>query len=124
MWRMALDAELVNYKTSPWRVLLEHYGCVKVPGLRRGARPCCWRRPLTGPCADNVARGARWDWRSCRVERKVRLAMQGRYLAPTTDRLARGDTHCVPRRRASAGDLESDPDSGETEAAMPMAELD
>ena len=122
---MAKDAQLVNVETSPWRVLLLFYGCVKEPGLRRGLRPCCWRRPLTGPCADSVARGARWDWRSCKVERKVRLALQGRHLAPTTDRLARGETQCVPRGRASADDVLSDPDSGETdEVAMPLAGLD
>ena len=121
---MAKDAELLNKETSPWMVLLTHYGVRRQPGLRQGLRPCCWRRPPTGACADDLLRGARWDWRSCRLERKVRLAMQDRYLAPTTDRMARGDTHCAGRRRASAGDPESDPDSGETEAALPMGEMD
>ena len=121
---MVKNAELVNDDRSPWVVLLRHYGVWEPAGMRQGPRPCCWRRPLTGACADDVARGARWDWRSCRLERKVRLAMQDRFLAPTTDRMARGDSHCAGRRRASAGDIESDPDSGETEAALPMAEMD
>ena len=124
MWRLAKDAELVNYKNSPWRVLLTHYGVWQQPGLRQGLRPCCWRRPPTGACADDLLRGARWDWRSCRLERKVRLAMQNRYLAPTTDRLARGDSHCAGRRGASAGDIDSDPDSAENDAAKPFEAID
>ena len=106
---MVKDAELVQYDRSPWTVLLRHYGVQEIAGLRQAPRPCCWRRPLTGALADDIARGARWDWRCCRLERKVRLAMQNRFLAPTIDRASAGDTNCVPARRDTPEDAEADP---------------
>ena len=106
-WQLAKDVELLNYDHSPWKVLLRHYRCQEPQGLRQTPRPCVWRRPLTGAVADQIGHDARWDWRCCRLERKVRLAMQQRFLAPTTDRASAGDTDCVPPRRALAGDTDS-----------------
>ena len=96
IWHLVKDAELVNYDHSPWKVLLRHYRCQEPQGLRQTPRPCVWRRPLTGALADQIGHDARWDWRDCRMERKVRLASQHRALVPTTDRASAGDTESVP----------------------------
>jgi hypothetical protein len=90
------EIELLNYEASPWVVLLRAYNCQEPDGMKQTPRPCVWRRPITGPKADQIGKDARWDWRDCRMERKVRLASQHRALVPTTDRASAGDTESVP----------------------------
>ena len=83
LWRLAADAEKVNHADTPWSQLLMSYNCSTPGGIRRAPRPCVWRRPITGAVADAIGKDSRWDWRDCKTERRVRLALQHRDPAPT-----------------------------------------
>ena len=72
------DAAKAVYADSPWTVLLESWGCKRKQGQRIAPCPCVWRRPPTGPVPWVLEKELRWDWRSAKKERGVRLALQHR----------------------------------------------
>ena len=78
VWRLLDDAGKANYPDKPWPVLLTYYGCTRTHPQRLCPCPCVWRRPPTGPMSHGEPDGLRWDWRSCKAERSVRLALQHR----------------------------------------------
>ena len=84
VWDLAVSAELVGKKEKPWYALLTEAG-VTPTGAVLKSRPCCWRRLGTGPIADQIGKDSRWDWRSAPCERRVRLMMQSRVVAPTSE---------------------------------------
>ena len=84
VWDLAVSAELVGKKEKPWYALLTEAG-VTPTGAVSKFRPCVWRRLGTGPIADQIGKDSRWDWRSAPCERRVRLIMQSRDVAPTSE---------------------------------------
>ena len=84
VWDLAVSAELVGKKEKPWYALLTEAGVTPTGAVSR-FRPCVWRRIGTGPIADRIGKDSRWDWRSAPCERRVRLMMQSRDVAPTSE---------------------------------------
>ena len=68
------------YLDSPWTLLLNRYNCYRDGPPLHAPCPCTWRRPVGGAQSDTEVREYRWDWRDCKAERNIRLALQHREL--------------------------------------------
>ena len=66
------------YDDSPWGQLLAHYGSKRNAPQSVCPCPAVWRSPPTGAVSDGWAKESRWDWRDCKQERTIRLALQSR----------------------------------------------
>ena len=78
---MLLDSiRKATYTDSPWSLLLARYGCIRNGPQLIAPCPCVWRRPAVGAQSHTEEREYRWDWRSCKKERNIRLALQHREL--------------------------------------------
>ena len=76
---MLLDnIQKANYPDSPWVILLKQYRCYRDCDRQEAPLPCTWRRGVGGAVSDGEAKGYRWDWRDCKAERAIRLALQSR----------------------------------------------
>ena len=69
---------------SPWGTLLAHHGCSRYSPQAIAPCPCVWRRPKVGPQSEAEKREYRWDWRSAKKERAIRLALQLREITEVT----------------------------------------
>ena len=69
-----------KYDDSPWVILLRQYRCYRDAARQPAPCPCTWRRGVGGPVSDGEAKEYRWDWRDCKAERNIRLALQHREL--------------------------------------------
>ena len=69
-----------SYVDSPWCKLLAHHGCVRNSPQTIAPCPCVWRRPIVGAQSHAEEREYRWDWRSAKKERTIRLALQHREI--------------------------------------------
>ena len=76
---MLLDCiKKAPYLDSPWTLLLNRFRCYRDAAPQQAPCPCTWRRPVGGAVSDGEAKGYRWDWRDCKAERAIRLALQSR----------------------------------------------
>ena len=78
VWRLLDNIHKATYPDGPWGLLLAHYGCVRNAPQHLAPCPCVWRRPKTGAQSKAELDEYRWDWRACKEERNIRLALQHR----------------------------------------------
>ena len=75
-----------THPDSPWSKLLHHHGCFRDSPQTLAPCPCVWRRPIVGAQSHAEQREYRWDWRSAKKERAIRLALQHRGVTGVTYR--------------------------------------
>jgi len=78
IWELLDAIGKAPYDDSPWCLMLNRLGCFRDSPPALHPLPCVWRRPVSGAVSRREQREHRWDWRSCRAERAVRLALQHR----------------------------------------------
>ena len=82
IWQLLDAISKATYTDGPWALLLEHHKCVRDNPQNIAPCPCVWRRPKTGAMSKTEEKEYRWDWRSCKAERNIRLALQHREPTP------------------------------------------
>ena len=82
IWTLLDNIHKATFPDSPWSLLLAHYGCSRDSPQQIAPCPCVWRRPKVGAQSHAEEREYRWDWRSCKKERSIRLALQHREQTP------------------------------------------
>ena len=80
IWLLLDSISKASYADSPWCNLLAHYGFVRDAPQTIAPCPCVWRRPMVGAQSHAEEREYRWDWRSAKKERTIRLALQHREI--------------------------------------------
>ena len=79
IWRLLDDACKAPYDDSPWALLLNHFGCYRAGSRLIAPCPCVWRRGPMGAQAKFLDdKEFRWDWRSVKKEKAIRLALAHR----------------------------------------------
>ena len=93
IWNLLDHAMKASYKDAVWAVMLNYWGCHRTGPQHVAPCPCIWRRPPTGAIPHEVQRELRWDWRSAKRERSVRLALQ--YREPVREDAAGNLRHAL-----------------------------
>ena len=82
VWALLDSICKATFDDSPWTLLLAHYGCYRNAPQQIAPCPCVWRRPAVGAQSHAELKEYRWDWRSCKKERGIRLALSHREPEP------------------------------------------
>ena len=80
IWTLLDSIKKGTFPDSPWTLLLARYDCHRNGPPLETPCPCVWRRPVGGAQSHTEVREYHWDWRDCKAERNIRLALQHREL--------------------------------------------
>ena len=77
-WAVLDQNTKTKFPDSPWGKLLAAYGCHRNAPQEVCPCPAVWRKPPTGAISKGWGTETSWDWRDCKQERSIRLALMCR----------------------------------------------